>query len=408
MKSDKHKDITEQMAEKLRNHSLPYKEGAWERFQEFEASKSKRVVLWPYFSAAAAMLIFAFTLFINLNNEQVDVSGEMAKTDLPAEIGGSRIAPPASDLHEEERTVEALELNKIRTIEESSIIRVNNIASDEGYASEAYVAVAKETEAEITEAKEEATHTPLDNKEERKRSTFNDGLYKQDFYQEVAEVKNNEASNSSKWNFSVELSPNIKDNNVNFGGGVAVAYNLTKRLSISSGISYVELDANRGPNQVDMPADAPTAGVSTYNYSKSLNAVNTSLRGLDIPINLKIDINDNMYASAGVSVFSVLDETRYNGYEERVAELSFAGTEKSGSKSPEPLMRTIYSTEVSEETPYEDKNFTGFFNLSVGYRLPFLKKLNLAVEPYLKIPVGSLTEEDMNLSNGGLKIITSF
>jgi len=408
MKSDKHRDITEQMAEKLRKHSLPYKEGAWERFQEFEASKSKKIVLWPFFTAAAAMLILAFTLFVNLNDSApIENASQIAQRNLPIENEIMQVVPPISEPEEGGMVIETPSVAPVLASRQSQAVSINNAVITDTYTSEGSVSTMQSSDIEPSKAKEASPELPLVQKEERKQSSFNDGFYKQDFNQEIAEVKNNKSNNFSKWNFSIELSPNIKDRNVNFGGGVAVAYNLTEKVSVSSGISYVALDAHRGPNQVDRPADAPSIGVTTYNYSKSLNAVNTSLRGLDIPINLKVDINSNMYASAGVSVFSVLDETRYNGYEERVAEIAYK-TEKSGAASPEPMVRTIYSTEVSEETPYEDKNFTGFFNLSVGYRLPFLKNLNLAVEPYLKIPVGSLTQEDMNLSNGGLKIITSF
>src|SRR5690606_26988837 len=105
--------------------------------------------------------------------------------------------------------------------------------------------------------------------------------------------------------------------------------------------------------------------------------------------------------------FNVLEESRYNQFEEHVAVLGSTST-KDNSGNPEPVIQTLRTQELSEETPYQGKNFTGFFNLSVGYQLPVLKKLNLAVEPYIKVPIGSLSEQDMDLSNGGLKIITTF
>src|SRR5690606_14374645 len=123
-----------------------------------------------------------------------------------------------------------------------------------------------------------------------KRDVFS----KQGFaYNESLESVNKLASNSvDKWNFSLEVSANSMDNDVNFGGGVGVTYNLSKKLSISSGISYVQLSANRNPSQ---PAEIAKTSLTTYNYSKSLNGINTSLSGLDIPINLKLNLNSNMY-----------------------------------------------------------------------------------------------------------------
>src|SRR5690606_14393522 len=41
-------------AERLRNHTVPYKEGAWERFRAAHGRPRRK--LWPYWSAAAVLL----------------------------------------------------------------------------------------------------------------------------------------------------------------------------------------------------------------------------------------------------------------------------------------------------------------------------------------------------------------
>src|SRR5690606_4592373 len=77
MKPDNNKDITEHIAKMLKDHSLPYEEGAWERFKDFEATKKRKLVLLPYFSgAAAAVVILAMSLFLIIgkddgNNQQI-------------------------------------------------------------------------------------------------------------------------------------------------------------------------------------------------------------------------------------------------------------------------------------------------------------------------------------------------
>jgi hypothetical protein len=40
MKPEDHQDIIKQMANRLREHSVPYREGAWERFEKLERKKS--------------------------------------------------------------------------------------------------------------------------------------------------------------------------------------------------------------------------------------------------------------------------------------------------------------------------------------------------------------------------------
>src|SRR5690606_37327491 len=107
MEPDKEKDITRLMAETLRQQKLPYKEGSWERFKEFEASKKSKRALWPYFSAVAAtpLLVIGVMLSVNqpglpgsgyiaqsnraLPNVQQEVRQEGVSPDIPVEVKGS-------------------------------------------------------------------------------------------------------------------------------------------------------------------------------------------------------------------------------------------------------------------------------------------------------------------------------
>jgi len=434
MKPDKNKDIIDRMAETLRKHSLPYEEGAWERFKEFEKTKRKKVVLWPYFTGAAAIILLAITLFLNdKGTVGDDESTRIAKVGVPVKkersenkriekiVSSEKSVNSSGEIHNGKLAANNLTAkNNLINQNQSK----NSVTTSEHFLTTSRQAVVNQTSSgQQTEVEQEdLTESSLDDhltsktnenqlaatQTKKDKAPFSDDFFNDKAYGESTEMNNNSSDVLNKWNFSIEVSPNVKEKNVNFGGGVAVAYNLNKRISISSGISYMQLDAQRGPNQVDIPAEFSKASLTSYNYNKSLNAVNTSLVGLDIPINLKFNLNNNMYASAGVSVFSVLNESRHNEFEEHVAVLAYSSPNRPSVSAPEPIMRTVYTQETSENTPYQGKNFTGFFNFSVGYKLPFLQKLNLAIEPYLKVPVGSLSEEDMDLSNGGLKIITSF
>jgi len=444
MKPDKNTDITEQMAEMLRKHSLPYEEGAWERFKDFENARKKKVVLWPYFSGIAAAILLAVTLFMfkgeersnepkvakselskdrtkeNSNNQQLSQdlksdkiedkrSSSLSAFDINSKLNRTAYNNDASHQSKEER---ALKGQKLESYEDNhdpkGTVEIASLGTDLKNPDKMQSVTLQNDQKKSTEI-QSLVAKPKDTK---KAFSYTDAFGVQTYQEkDPRDDDPTRISNTSKWNFSLELSPNIKDKNVNFGGGVAVAYNLGKNVSISSGISYMQLDAQRGPNQVDIPNEFAQTSLSSYNYSKSLNAINTSLIGLDIPVNLKFNLNSSVYARAGVSVFSVLNESRYNNFEEHIAVLSYAAPAPGNADqkaAPEPMIRTVHSQEANENTPYEGKNFTGFFNLSVGYKLPLFQKLNLAIEPYLKVPIGSLSEQDMDLSNGGLKIITSF
>lgn len=439
MKPDKDKDITERMVEMLRKHSFPYKEGAWERFKEYEASKNKKAVLWPYLSGAAAVVLLGIVLFLKPDRFDTSAQKQLVHTEESA-------TADSSDSIEHEKVLSEDDEQLLADNRQSDL--TNRLASENNKAPRGMAV----TVAEPFTSSEKKQDIPADRNEQqyafnnlsdkqRKESVQNNsikdratdqktamqqedagagviepnGTYDQENAYQNGDWALNDGSEDhadlnqslNKWDFSIELAPNINERQkVNFGGGVAIAYNINDKLSISSGVSYVQLDAQRGPNQVDIPAEFSKASLNSYNYNKSLNTINTTLVGLDIPVNLKVNLGSQIYASAGVSVFSVLSESRYNIFEEKIARV--ASVSGNGSGGPEPAIQTVYSQETNPDTPYEGKNFTGFFNLSVGYKLPVLKNLNLSVEPYLKVPVGSLTDQDMNLGNGGLKIVTSF
>lgn len=435
MKPDKNKDITDRMVEMLRQHSLPYKEGAWERFKEYEAAKKKKTIIWPYLSGAAAIVLLGVFLFLRQDEPDIKSAPNSAQTEVPIDEDVAEPLDSSPGLIEKEGHTTAVDMGEIVLDETVLATTISSEPEEEGTDIEnlQYYAVRRSSENKLEKligSRDENHERPVDvlqqsaavsqqetdpNRKEESKIDEPSGTYDQEDINRSSDWAFKGESGTDidlkpsldKWDFSIELAPNINERNqINFGGGLAVAYNINEKLSISSGVSYVQLDAQRGPNQMDIPAEFSKASLNSYNYNKSLNTINTTLVGLDVPVNLKVNLGSQLYASAGVSVFSVLSESRYNIFEEKIAQV--ASVSAGGEGSRVPAIQTVYSQEASPNTPYEGKNFTGFFNLSLGYKLPVLKNINLSVEPYLKVPVGSLTDQDMNLGNGGLKIVTSF
>jgi len=54
------------------------------------------------------------------------------------------------------------------------------------------------------------------------------------------------------------------------------------------------------------------------------------------------------------------------------------------------------------------KSYLGFFNLSIGRDQRIFKQYHIMVEPFIKIPVGKLSSEDLNLMNSGVKFRLAF
>lgn len=459
MKPDNHQDHTKRMADRLREHSVPYKEGAWERFMEVElehgsrVTKTKRFVLWPYFSAAAAILVFMTVLLLQdkelkqapilSGNKEKDVESlkEPAlanadgkeKTSEINNIGGTAIGGVATkesisrETQEElitERSIAFHETNpkqEIISLMEKNHIETLSLEADKFGKSEVVsIGIANQEKNSLVDI---AQVSP------EKKSHLDKTIESPFEVDRIASVSaklaalTNESSNSllvnessKKWSVGLEVSPNMSSNKqVNMGGGLAFSYEISPKVSLSTGLSYVQLNADNDPySGTNPPSQNPSEGpgpshIMTNAKSKDLRMVHTNLVGLDIPLNLNYQVSKNFYATAGVSVFNIINEDRTNKFMNREVELFYTNNGSSiNNKTPEPAIREFFSEEAANKKSYEPTHLNGFFNFSVGYSIPVTKKIGLSFEPFFKIPMRFMPEDNLNFKNGGIKVVTSF
>jgi len=208
-----------------------------------------------------------------------------------------------------------------------------------------------------------------------------------------------------KWEMGAFVSPASTSESITLGGGVALAYNVSSKVSIRSGASIQHYGAVSGntpitpamasnsfemnaPSYLSQPnglSNAFAKGLADAKDAKSNERVSGKILTVDIPVDVRYAITKNFYTSVGVSYVGVLDQERATIYETNNTEYKQKSTEKN----------------------VDDKGVNGFVNFSVG-RKQKVGKLSISVEPYYKIPVGGLRSSDLNYSNGGVKIITSF
>ncbi|KIO74777.1 hypothetical protein TH53_24480 [Pedobacter lusitanus] len=211
--------------------------------------------------------------------------------------------------------------------------------------------------------------------------------------------------NVSKWDFGVEVMPATTSANVNIGAGLTTAYRISDKFSLSTGISYLQMDA--GGVIPPQPDSYRAAGISAFS-DKKLLAVDANLKAIDIPIALVYKLNKNYYTSAGVSYFSVFSEKRSNTFEQTSPVDKMSYDPDTGHPS---TFKSISVEEVDE--PVMDKHlkgnsYIGFFNFSIGRQQNIFNKYKIRIEPFVKIPVGKLSSEDLKLTNSGIKFQLSF
>jgi hypothetical protein len=449
MKDNKKKELIEEIIGQLKNHELPYKEGSWEKFASNYGVASRGSSNWKYWSAAAAVLLCFGAGYWGLkNNVQTDSpsvvmehrheSGEVLgnNKDLKESIQRSlsaitqdngaasealslkkpftySIAATASGqaMHKHRLVLNSGQLmqgndvsvsndfGQLRSMQLKNSNFSANISLNENEAGEAVVAPTSRFAA----AQSNPFSTSSANQTQRDAAKLS-----QLYATQQGNVKNSvvisNTSQEKKWEMGAFVSPASTSESITLGGGVALAYNLSSKVSLRSGASIQHYGAVSGNTPITPAIGSNSFSADAPNYisqssvsnsfvmrtadakdAKSNERVSGKILTVDIPVDVRYAISKNFYTSVGVSYVGVLDQERATIYETNNTEYKQKSTDKN----------------------VDDKGVNGFINFSVG-RKQKVGKLSISVEPYYKAPIGGLKSSDLNYSNGGVKIITSF
>jgi len=208
----------------------------------------------------------------------------------------------------------------------------------------------------------------------------------------------------SKWDFGVAVAPSMSSSNVNIAGGLTTAYRLSNKFSLSSGVSLMQLESG---NSVSTPSAVAKVSVSSLS-DKQLLAIDANIKAIDIPIGIVYQISKNVYTSAGVSYFNVVSEKRSNTYglTSQANEVFF--NPATGYVGDRAVLNSSAVEEPVPETPLKGNSYLGFFNFSIGRKQQVFNKYNILIEPFIKVPIGRLSTQELNLMNSGLKFQISF
>lgn len=460
MEGNKKKELIEEIIGQLKDHELPYREGSWEKFASKHGVAAPPSSAWKYWSAAAAVLLcFGVGYWGLKNNSSVAPSSavltqndknsevladnkdlkESIQRSLSAVTGEqglsaqellrdrpftySKVESQPADNEREQQFVlfggKAVRGNKINVsnsfaalsghtmqLRNSTLSAQINLDDPTATASADITTgtqAATPTHSNVTSANSNTTVSSTQTQREAARLA---ALYagQQGNRKGSVMVKSND-DHDRKWEMGAFVSPASTSESITLGGGVALAYNVSSKISIRSGASIQHYGAVSGntpitpamasnsfemnaPSYLSQPSGLSNAfakGLADAKEAKSNERVSGKILTVDIPVDVRYAINKNFYTSVGVSYIGVLDQERATIYETNNTEYKQKSTEKN----------------------VDDKGVNGFVNFSVG-RKQKVGKLSISVEPYYKIPVGGLRSSDLNYSNGGVKIITSF
>lgn len=430
-KHKKDEELIAHIKQSLKTHEELYQQGAWERFNEMQQTK-KRPFFWLVrISGAAAILAVCFTLiwYNTTNNPQSEQLAKEKATKGTPSPENQPIKEAPTGVESESLANEQLAMidRKTKSEKVSLVKRDEVIFAQQTIEPNAQVAINIDNSASsavpITVSPEVNNQQVIAQVEEKSKPTTSDFL--------AGEAQKNDGKldklavnkNQKKWDLGLVLAPSFGNTReLNMGYGVSMSYNFSNRLSLNSGIAFNKMSASK-----NLPTNIGTSSIVLGN-TKSLEMINEEVTGLDIPLELKYQINKNVYANLGVSGFAVLNQSRRNTFVETVMIKSTPNTTASiggisgstnglsstdGLEGQKGQFANSYlvnqrTTEAASEAAIEDVNYIGFYNFSVGYTKKVYKNHALSIEPFVKLPIKNVTQDNLKLIGTGVRLKVGF
>lgn len=179
---------------------------------------------------------------------------------------------------------------------------------------------------------------------------------------------------------------------MNFGAGLLTEFKISDKLSLATGIAYTKIDASNAMEPIAVSSSTRKVGMES------------SMQALDIPFSIVYQMNDGLYASIGISSFTVLTENKAYHYEMNVVTEQKAINPMTGAEFTEYTVVTKEFSEPTKDTDFKGHNNLGYLNFSVGKKQKLFGETQLIFEPFMKVPLGSLSNEDIKLMNTGLRL----
>ncbi|TCK80585.1 hypothetical protein [Albibacterium bauzanense] len=405
--------IIEEIRETLMNYELPYEEGAWEKFckkkqatelisipaKDFNRTSFLGIRRIMAVAASLILLISIVSVFKAYHSDS-----QLKITNIEREKSNDRESKESTDssspITQMEEENEKIEVHKGVKVQDTRIAQqhFNAESKIKGIKEENINSIAaSEVEVSKVEEKEQIVEAermrPDSNKKEIELiSPFESPV----FLSENIGNREGNPNNDENWKFGVELSSSFISDKMNYGGGVFTERRLSDKVSLTSGLVFTKINAANEMKPVEISSSTRKVGVES------------SMQALDIPLSIVYQVSDGFYASMGVSLLTVLDENKSYQYETDVVSQSFVKDPKTGVESTVYSTVTRQYTEPVKEADSKGNNNIGYFNLSIGKKQDFYGKTKLLLEPFLKVPVGKLSDREVKLMNAGLKIKVMF
>lgn len=186
----------------------------------------------------------------------------------------------------------------------------------------------------------------------------------------------------------------------NTGGGFGADIRLSRMFALSTGLGVFQNSVGYSPTNTgllfDLASQAPSTHYSVTDYRADMLA-------LEMPVRVSFNISkQGNYVSAGINSAMFINETYHqtNNYF-----ITNASAGQSG--FPQTGFSYTQSQDVSTEKHFQTFAFAKSFDIAAGFGYP-LGKNRMVLEPFVKIPLNTLSRPELNYGAVGASIKLTF
>ncbi|MEZ4970423.1 MAG: hypothetical protein R2814_12360 [Flavobacteriaceae bacterium] len=412
----------EELAQKIRDiindHEEAYEAGAWERFLTRKKNKKNRIYYWYLTGIASSVLLFITIVLITKNymHETIHVQNPITVKEGPPilsrildSVSIEEINGEGSYVQKEDSIINKMK-TKIFTNRHSLISQINNnngFAQEDGRVDGFFVK--NRTVAVISKhLKTFANDLSIDLVDiDLLRPTYeNNGISSIQLEPPIT-VDESKKIRSDKTDIEVgiQISPSYGASNAftqslastNFGGGVTLNLPIKNSgVAINTGVIFNNLRLTNEESILALSEDS----VDEDTFYKE----ETSLYNFDIPINIMYKIpskRNYIYVQAGMSSYITFNESVVST-QTTLREVEVFHDVDGNTQST----RITESVSSKVESDYQGGKLhpLGTFNISIGYKAPLTDRLKYEIQPFYKIPLNSLTADDVKIPMGGISL----
>lgn len=440
------KDIIEDIKAKLKDApELPYREGAWEKFAAQNGEfKRPKVILFKRLAsiAAAGLAVLSVSLYLYKSK---DVSPQASKkfaqstvqapanplSDISTFNNVQELPSHSHNLDSEEATLSyhSIALNESNERMQISLSHVPTISTGDlaNYATHSIAQVdLKYIQPRLTAvsvSKEESL--PHDTALSPSAVTLAHQTVKAGINKDVDQLKQTtKMSLGDKFQLGLYVSPHRTSDRFDVGAGFLVSYTISKNISIRTGTSYNSYSVGvlKDPmetsnaervslsstlNQESLAADLYSTA-SPQMILPNINAVMGRVEALEIPLDVSYQFKKGFYTSAGVSYSAIINQEREAKYIDNAGVITLQDKASLIPGAAEKVSKAEVKTVKSLQENVNPNGFSGFANFSIGKKMNINNKMSLSLEPFVKVPIGQFRKSDLDYTNSGVRIITTF